>query len=107
MKKPKAPRLVTIAITTTITVIFWIFFTLYQVLTAKPAPSVEPKLLEPIDPKLNTSVLDKIDNRDFFEEGYAPPLKLNPPSQPNNEPVITPEESTPTPIASEESQINQ
>jgi len=111
MKKPKAPRLVTIAITTTITVIFWIFFTLYQVLTTKPSPSVEPNLLEPIDPTLNTAVLDKISEREYFEEGSFIPVEvLQPPEpQPESQPTeeVIPEENTQTPVASEESQTNQ
>lgn len=75
MKKPKAPRLVTVAITTTITVIFWIFFTLYQVLTTKPPSSVAPELLAPIDPTLDTNSLSELKNRVYFEEGSFIPLK--------------------------------
>jgi hypothetical protein len=107
MKKPRAPRLVTTAITTTITIIFWIFFTLYQVFITKPAPSVEPELLEPINPTLNTDILDKIGNRDFFEEGSFTPLNLIQLPQEESTPVITPEEITPALTASEESQISQ
>jgi len=108
MKKPKAPKLVTIAITTTITVIFWIFFTLYQVLTTKPSPSVEPELLEPIDPTLNIDILDKINDKGFFEEGSFTPIQLIiVPNQEEVIPEITPEENLPIETASEESQITQ
>ena len=112
MKKPKAPKLVTTAITTTITVIFWIFFTLYQVLTTKPAPSVDPKLLEPINPTFDTKTLDKITERGFFEEGSFVSLQqLQPTVEPAPEPVVEttvePETPTPTQTASEEAEINQ
>jgi hypothetical protein len=69
MKKPNPPKLVTIAVMTTITIVFWIFFTLYQIITAKPEPSVSEKLLEPIIPELDSSSLQKIKDRVFFEEG--------------------------------------
>lgn len=79
MKKPKAPKLVTVAITTTITIIFWIFFTLYQVLTTKPSPSVDPNLLKPIDANLNSESLEKVKDRIFHEEGSFVPLPTNAP----------------------------
>lgn len=69
MKNPTPPKLVTVAVTTTITIIFWIFFTLYQVLTKNPDPSVDQKLLEPIFPELDSSVLQTFKERIFFEEG--------------------------------------
>lgn len=71
MKKPRAPKLVTVAITTTITIVFWVFFTLYQILTKSPPPSVDPKLLEPISPTLETEVLGTLTKRVYFEEGEA------------------------------------
>ncbi len=76
MKKPKAPKVVTIAITTTITIIFWVFLTLYRVLTTKPAPSVDPKLLEPIDSNLDIQSLEKIKDKTYFEEGSFIPTAL-------------------------------
>lgn len=69
MKKPKAPRLVTVAIFTTITIIFWVFFSLYSVLTSKPEVNVDPKLLEPINPTFDTKALNALDGRIFIEEG--------------------------------------
>ncbi len=69
MKKPNPPKLVTVSVTTTITIVFWIFFTLYQVLTTDAEPSVDPKLMEPIVPELDSSALQKINDRVFFEEG--------------------------------------
>lgn len=69
MKNPNPPKLVTVAVTTTITIVFWIFFTLYQVLTKEPEPSVDEKLLEPIVPELDNSTLQTLNNRVFFDEG--------------------------------------
>src|SRR3989344_2932574 len=68
MKKPKAPRLVTVAIFTTITTIFWIFFSLYRILATESPPKVDSKLLEPISPELDRDSLNKLEERVFFEE---------------------------------------
>ncbi len=56
-------------VTTTITIIFWVFFTLYRILTAEPVPSVDPKLLEPIDSTLDTNTLDGFKSKIFIESG--------------------------------------
>jgi len=68
MKKPPAPRLVTVAIFTTITVIFWVFFSVYTILTQIPDTKVPPELLEPIDPTLDIESLQDISGRVHFEE---------------------------------------
>lgn len=69
MKNPRAPRLVTVTIFTTITVVFWVFFTVYNILTSKPPIEVEPELLTPLDPTLNTEVLSTLSDTKFYEEG--------------------------------------
>lgn len=101
MKKPNPPKLVTVALTTTITIVFWIFFTLYQVLTTAQEPSVSEKLLEPILPQLDTESLTKINDRVFFEEGsfnFNPqsPRVTNLVAQPSEiqpeEPIVTSQE---------------
>jgi hypothetical protein len=102
MKRPKAPRLVTVAITTTITIIFWIFLTLYQVLTTKPTPSVDPQLLEPIDATLDIDSLESIGSRVFFEEGSFVPLITIPQSEELIEPIQPSEPETETDSSEEE-----
>lgn len=78
MYKPKPPKLVTIAVITTITVIFWVFFGLYQILTRKPDVDVPQNLLEEINPNLDTTVLNQIQNRLFFEEGQVEAIPSTP-----------------------------
>lgn len=98
---------------TTITIIFWIFLTLYRVLTTKPAPSVDPKLLEPINATLDIQSLEKINSRIFFEEGsFVPPVVQEgeevvqtDQSQVDEVPIeltTTPEQPEPTIITEEE-----
>jgi hypothetical protein len=69
MKNPRAPRLVTVSIFTTITVVFWVFFTVYNILTSKPPVEVDPDLLTPLDPTLNTDTLSTLPSTKFYEEG--------------------------------------
>jgi len=69
MKKTKTPNLVTIFILTTITVVFWVFFTVYRVFTNEPTPNIPPEVLEPLTPNLDKDTIDKIEARLFFSEG--------------------------------------
>ena len=68
MNKSKAPRLVTVAICTTITVVFWIFVGLYTIFTSKSQVEVDPKILEPLIPTLDTNALSQLEGKVFFEE---------------------------------------
>lgn len=103
MKKPKAPKLVTVAILTTITIIFWVFFTLYNILTSKSPVVVPPHILEPIDPTLDTQTLDKLNDKTYFEEGEVTPLIEQLPTNTEPNPSGTP---IPTPTFVEE-EVNE
>lgn len=92
MRKPKPPRLVTVFIFTTITLIFWIFFSLYNILTKPTSLDIEPKILEPISPDLDTKSLQALTEKLYFEEGQVV-IPINPTAQ-QQEPKIT---ETPTP----------
>lgn len=74
MFKPKPPRLVTITVVTTITIVFWVFFSLYQIVTKKPESEVPPDLLREFSPHLDTATLNSVQNRLFYEEGQVAPL---------------------------------
>lgn len=67
MNKQKPPRILTLAILTVVTVVAWIGFDVYRALTTKPAPPVPPEILAPIDPQLNTLILNDIINRVYVE----------------------------------------
>jgi len=101
MKKPRAPRLVTVAVFTTITIVFWVFLTLYSILTGKPDLKIEEKLLEPINPELDTKALDQIEARVFYDEGAViNPLVVVSPGASRT--TVTEEEETPTPTPTTE-----
>lgn len=71
MKKLKAPGLVTVAIFTTITIVFWVFYSLYTILISPSSQKVPPEILAPISPTLDVETLDKLQDRVFFKEGEA------------------------------------
>ncbi|OGM18375.1 hypothetical protein A2686_04440 [Candidatus Woesebacteria bacterium RIFCSPHIGHO2_01_FULL_38_10] len=101
MKKPKAPRLVTVSVLTTITIIFWVFYGLYELLTSEPSLNIPPEILSPISPTLDINSLDKLQQRIFFEQGQTiitPGISENPsptPSPQAEEITLTPT-GTPT-----------
>lgn len=80
MKKTKTPNLVTLVVLTTITVLFWVFFSLYRVFTDEPSYDVPAEILEPVSPTLDSSLIDKIESRIFFREGEVAPTTTPGPS---------------------------
>ncbi|MFV1916964.1 MAG: hypothetical protein ACC618_00535 [Patescibacteria group bacterium] len=94
MKSPKAPKLVTIAIFTTATLVLWVFFEVYRVFTTKTPPEVPEELLAPINPELDDAALKEVESRVFFEEADIPEV-LIPLTSP--QPTVVPQETTPTP----------
>jgi len=93
--KKKAPRLVIVATITTITLVFWIFYGLYNIIKTTPAPVVPEELVKPISPNLDTKTLDSISDRVYFEEGERP-LNLIPTPTVEVEIEIVPETASPT-----------
>lgn len=68
MRKPKPPSIITVAIITTITIIFWIFFEVYQILTGDVDVEISEKLLKPLNPTLNQEVLSSLNGKIDFEK---------------------------------------
>lgn len=54
---------------TTATVVVWVGFGVYQVLSSKPDPIVPETILEPIKPELETKTLAEIGQRLYFKKG--------------------------------------
>ena len=69
MDKIKTPKLVTVAILTTITIIFWVFVGLYNIIVTPSPVNIDPELLEPINPVLDKEALKRLEGRIFFDEG--------------------------------------
>lgn len=69
-------------ILTTITLVSWVIFSIYQALY-KPLPAVvPPEILEPLEPKLDNKTLETLQQRFYIDEGQISKVKL----QPENEP---------------------
>lgn len=68
MKPPKPPKAVTLAIFTTMTIILWVFFSVYRQLTSPPEAPVPLEILAPLNPELNTQTLEKLPSRLYFSE---------------------------------------
>lgn len=107
MKKPKPPSLVTIIILTTITAVFWVFFSVYRAFTQQPTPSVPPEIIEPFSPDLDEATLGKLQGRTFFAEGEIPTINIlttTPSALPSEElETATP---SPTPTATPEATLS-
>ena len=99
MKRPKPPSLVTIVVLTTITVIFWVFFSVYRAFTQQPTPTVPAEILEPFSPDLDEEALSKIQGRTFFAEGTLPTINILT-TTPSALPSVELETATPSPTAS-------
>jgi len=103
MKKYKTPNLVSMVVLTTITVVFWVLFSVYRAFTQQPTPSPSPEILEPFSPDLDKDALDKVQGRRFFEEGEIPQLNVAV-STPTAAPTLEATPS-PTPTASAEATL--
>ncbi|KKR11687.1 MAG: hypothetical protein UT39_C0004G0046 [Candidatus Woesebacteria bacterium GW2011_GWA1_39_21] len=94
MRKQKTPALVNLAIYTTITVFLWIFFDVYRSLKKAPVLNIDSKILEPIDPNLDTNLLQEIESATFFDQSSP---QISPPLNDENN----------AEVATESSEVNQ
>lgn len=69
MKNIKAPKIVTIGILTLITIVFWVGFEIYRTFTQKPEAPVAENIITPLNPTLDQTVLSKIQERMYLDEG--------------------------------------
>ena len=68
MRKLKKPKFVTMAIFTTITIIFWVFFGVYRILTTDVDSNIPTSILNPLNPTLDTQTLESLGDRIYFKE---------------------------------------
>lgn len=93
MRRLNPPKLVTVAVFTTITIIFWIFFSVYNILTTDSQVDVDQRLLQPIDPNINTEILEVVSDRRYYDFGGDPSLGNQLPEE-AQEPESTGDEAT-------------
>lgn len=102
MKKQTIGKdLLIISILTTISVAVWIAVDIYGALHKSDIPQVLKKQIEPLNPKLDTLILEQLESREFFdlkEESMSPPsptletLPANPESEILSPEPLRPEE---------------
>lgn len=63
MKKTKLPKIITLIILTSITIVFWVFFNIYSTVTKKTITAVPEEILLPINPKLDSEIINQIEER--------------------------------------------
>lgn len=92
--KEKIPSVVSLAIMTSVTVIFWISFDIYRIVKKNPPLSVPPEITAPFDASLDTEALNKAAARSYLKESDIRNLAPNSSAPPE----VT--ETSPTPTAS-------
>lgn len=100
----RTPKLVNIAIMTTITIVLWIFFDVYRSLTAPSSIEVPEELLTPIDPSLDTQAFEVMTDRIYYSQGQTDAFVPREEEEESEEAVgATDQETTasPTPTQSE------
>lgn len=100
MKKKKTPSFITIGILTLITIFFWIFFSIFRAFTVKPPTQVPEELLTPVNPVLDTDILNSIEERFYLYENQIPDIEYSSATVPSPTPSTGAEitlETTPTP----------
>ena len=107
-KQIKAPAIVTIAVLTVITVVFWIGFETFRLVTKKPEAPVPPEIIAPLNPTLDANVITKLQQRVYLKEEEIGNIIITKVSE---EPASSPEpqeggSSTSTPAATAAGQID-
>ena len=67
--KKKLPIQVVLAILTTITVVFWVGFSVYSAFVTDAPDQVSEEILKPLSPELNLQTLAEVEKRLYFDKG--------------------------------------
>ncbi len=93
MKKAKIPSIVAVMILTVITISVWIVFSVVRIFTTEPTLSIPPEILNPLNPNYDKNVVDKIQERIYFDkEQVFETVQLTP--GPTASPTASPETGT-------------
>ncbi len=72
-KKGIKKDLFIIAVITIVTITVWVVLDIFLTFQKSTVPAVTKKLMEPLNPKLNTEVLDELEKKDFFNLSEGTP----------------------------------
>lgn len=93
MKKRSLPKPITILILTLLTAVLWVGLNIYRAIAVKPVTTVPENVSLPLDPTLDTNVIQKIESAIFIPDSEIPPINLTPTQ--TGQPIPT-TEPTPT-----------
>lgn len=97
----KVPSIITIAVLTAVTIVFWIGFGVYRVFTDQPSEPVSADVLAPLTPTLDLAKLQLLEQRLYLQEGQIGETVLQSQESPQPTPTATPLASpTASPAAS-------
>ncbi|MDO8503693.1 MAG: hypothetical protein Q7S60_03305 [bacterium] len=91
MKPKKTSNITVFAVLTTLTILTWVGFEIYQAFNKPGMVAISEEVLAPLTPSLNKTVLDNMEQRRFFEPGAFQVATTNP--APVEEPI---EEASPS-----------
>ena len=74
MKKTSLPKAVTILVLTLLTVVIWVALSIYRAIAVKPTTTVPEDILNPLNPKIDTSIIDDIESSLYFEDIDIPEI---------------------------------
>lgn len=74
MKKNRLPKPVTILILTLLTAVLWVGLNIYRTFTVKPATPVPEKISEPLNPTLNTEIIQQIESAIYMPDSEIPQI---------------------------------
>lgn len=96
MKNIRAPNIVLVGVITIITIVLWIIFGVYKLVSTPQDVNVPTEVLSPISPNLDQEALSSLQQRIFFTEGELGEISListpEPEESPSPSPSPTPEE---------------
>ena len=107
MKKRPPGSVITIVLTL-ITVLFWAGYVTYQAVREPASYDVDPAIIKPFSPSLDTETLNLIPSRIYFEESQLPETVIveNLPEEEVEEEVAT-TSASPTPTATPQPEIEE
>lgn len=92
MRKNRLPKPITILILTLLTAVLWVGLNIYRTFTVKPVPPIPENISNPLNPTLNTEVIQQIESAIYIPESEIPQIGIDIQATPT--PILTEEETS-------------
>ncbi len=76
MTKNRLPKPITLLILTLLTVVLWVGLSIYRTITIKPPTDVPQNISNPLNPTLDTNVINNIESAIFILDSEIPALNI-------------------------------